>query len=342
MEKLRLGVIGVGHLGQHHARIYSENKSCHLVGVVDINQKRASEIAARCRTQSFFDHKLLIGMVDAVSVAVPTVGHFAIAKDFLEAGVHVLVEKPIANSVSEASELIQIAKERNLVLQVGHIEHFNSAIQYAKTILSRPLFVETHRLGPYDPRVKDIGVVMDLMIHDIDIILQLVNSRITEIDAVGVNILSTKEDVANVHLKFENGCTANVTVSRVYPKPMRKVRVFQDNAYISIDCKRQIVEVSRRQQVGRSVSGESPYKIVTEKKKFRSKEPLKMETDHFLECVREGKKPYVSGEQARNALEVVVHITQMIYDRIRKSNLDTQIDLPSGSGNAADAQPSLG
>ncbi|GAB4312135.1 MAG: Gfo/Idh/MocA family oxidoreductase [Candidatus Sumerlaeia bacterium] len=337
MEKLRVGVIGVGHLGQHHARIYSEHKRCHLVGVVDINQKRAAEIAARCRTQSFFDHKVILGMVDAVSIAVPTVSHYAIARDFLEAGVHVLVEKPIANSVSEASALIQLAKEKNRVLQVGHIEHFNAAIQYAKSILSRPLFVETHRLGPYDPRVKDIGVVLDLMIHDIDIILQLVNSHIVEMDAVGVNILSSKEDVANVHLKFENGCTANVTVSRVYPKFMRKVRVFQDNAYISIDCKRQIVEVHRRQPAGRAGQGEPPYKIVTEKRKFRSKEPLKMEIDHFLECVQEGKKPYVTGEQARNALEVVVHITEMIYDRIRKSNLDTHIELPAPLAESAGA-----
>ena len=312
-DTFRVGVVGVGHLGQHHARNYAQTEGADLKYVCDTSGTQGKKIAKSFGAKYTKDYRDLIGKVDAVSIATPTSTHFDIAKDFLDNGIHCLVEKPICTSVGNAKELSRIATANNLILQVGHIEHFNVAVARFKEFLRVPLFIECHRLGSFDPRVKDVGVVMDLMIHDIDIILRIVNSPIESIEATGVAILTDKEDIANARIRFKSGCIANVTCSRVTPKPMRKLRVFQDNAYISLDYRRQTMEIHRRfKHQGPLKPGEHPYYIQTEKVRVRRKEPLKLEIDHFLDCIRQGRTPQTTGEQATEALDVVIKITEMI------------------------------
>jgi len=317
MKNIRIGVVGTGHLGQYHARILAKIKNCELVGIADIDKKVARRIAHVCKTEAFFDHKDLLDKVDAISIAVPTIHHFPVAKDFLNNEVHSFIEKPITTTVEEADELIAMAKKKKLVLQVGHIEHFNAAILKLKSIVERPMFVESHRLGPFLPRVKDIGVVLDLMIHDIDIIMRIVNSPIESFDAVGVPILTDKEDIANVRIRFKNGCTANVTVSRVTPKPMRKIRIFQRDAYISIDYRSQSMEVYRKVPVKHPKRGQIPARIVRKKIRLKVKNQLELELKHFLDCVEKDLQPVVSGEQARDALDTISRISNQIKEKIQ-------------------------
>ena len=314
MEKVKVGVVGVGSLGQHHARNYSELPNCELVGVADIDRKAATRIASQCRCQALFDYHLLLDndQIDAVSIVLPTELHYQAAKDFLDRGIHVLVEKPITNEVSEARELIEMASKRDRILQVGHIERFNAAIVHLNKILTRPMWIECHRLGPYDPRVRDVGVVLDLMIHDIDIVLQIVDSAIVSIEAVGVPIISKREDIANARIKFENGCTANLNVSRVTPSKLRKIRVFQPNTYISLDYARQSLEIFTREEIRDADSDEPQAQIVRKRIRLKKEEPLKVELSHFVDCVRNGHEPHVTGEHGHDALEVAVAITEQI------------------------------
>ncbi|MBI1293107.1 gfo/Idh/MocA family oxidoreductase [bacterium] len=313
-DKLRVGVVGVGHLGQHHARNYYNNPRCELVYVCDANINQAKTIAKAYGAKATTDFTELIGQVDAVSIATPTVSHYEIASKFLDNKIHCLVEKPICTTVVDAAKLTAQARRNGLVLQVGHIEHFNLAVQKFKEILTTPRFIECHRQGPFDPRVRDVGVVLDLMIHDIDIILRIVNSPIRSIEAVGVAILTEKEDIANARLRFENGCIANVTVSRVTPKPLRKLRVFQDDAYISLDYRNQTMEVFRRRNRTDVVKpGEPKYFIESKKVRVKREEPLKLELDHFLTCIeKQILDPQTTGEQAMVALDVVIRITEII------------------------------
>ena len=317
MDKIRITVVGTGHLGQHHARILSKLPRCQLVGIADIDEKTAKSVAKECHTTPYFHHKFLLNAVDAVSIAVPTVSHYAVAKEFLEHGVHTFIEKPITTTVAEADDLIRQAREKKLILQVGHIEHFNPAILKLKEIVERPMFVESHRLGPFTPRVKDIGVVHDLMIHDIDIIMRIVDSPIESFDAVGVPILTDKEDIANVRIRFQNGCTANVTVSRVTPKPMRKIRIFQKDTYISIDYRDQAMEIYRKIPVPHPKPGEVPAKIVRDSMKLKERNQLELELEHFLDCVEKGSTPVVTGEQARDALDIITRISEQIKEKIK-------------------------
>lgn len=313
-QKIRVGVVGVGHLGQHHARNYYENPRCELKYVCDNNPTQAKSIAKSWGATPISDFRELIGHVDAVSIATPTSSHYEIASALMENGIHCLVEKPICNTVVEAAKLTAMARRKNLVLQVGHIEHFNLAVQKFKEILTTPRFIECHRQGPFDPRVKDVGVVMDLMIHDIDIILRIVNSPLVSVEAVGVAILTEKEDIASARLKFESGCIANVTVSRVTPKPLRKLRVFQDDAYISLDYRNQTMEVFRRRQREEKLRpGDPQFYIESKRIRVKRQEPLKLELDHFLNCVeKQNYDPQTTGEQAMEALDVVVRITEII------------------------------
>lgn len=312
-EILRVGVIGVGHLGQHHARNYYYNERCDLVYVCDNDGHQGRKIARSYGARATKDYTDLIGKVDAVSIATPTTAHFEIAHTLLNAGIHCLVEKPICTTVVEAAKLTALARRKRLVLQVGHIEHFNLAVQKFKEILRTPRFIECHRQGPFDPRVKDVGVVLDLMIHDIDIILRIVNSPIKTIEAVGVAILTEKEDIANARIHFESGCIANVTVSRVTPKPLRKLRVFQDDAYISLDYRAQTMEVFRRKVNERAKPGEIKYYIESKRIRVKREEPLKLELDHFIDCVeKQNLDPQTTGEQAMEALDVVIKITELI------------------------------
>lgn len=336
MDKIiKVGVVGVGSHGQHHARIFSQSPECELVCVADIDKRQAKYISRAYNTHHYTDYKKLIGKVDAASIAVPTIYHYQIAKEFLDNGIHLMIEKPITATVEQAQELIELAKSKNLILQVGHIERFNVAIQKLREILKKPGFIEVHRLGPFNPRIKDVGVVMDLMIHDIDIILRLVDSPIESIDAVGVAILTDKEDIANVRIRFANGCIANVTTSRVTPKKMRKLRIFQEDCYISLDYIKQSMEIHKREIVPHPRPDEAKYYIAAKRIRLKREEPLKLELEHFLKCVRLGQEPNVTGEHAKSALDVVVKISQLVQESMKKFAMMVQVkdelkNLPSG------------
>jgi predicted dehydrogenase len=318
MEKkiIRTAVIGVGHLGQHHARNYAQNPRCKLTHVCDMNRDQATKIAKMWDAKPVTDFRELIGQVDAVSIATPTTTHFDVGIEMLENNIHCLIEKPVCDNVVNAAKLAITAGRKGLVLQVGHIEHFNMAVQRFMEILTTPRFIECHRLGPFNPRVKDVGVVMDLMIHDVDIILRMVDSPIKSIDAVGIAIVTEKEDIANARLTFESGCIANLTVSRVTPKPLRKLRVFQDDAYVSLDYAKQAMEVYRRiPNPDFEKPGDPRYLVESKKLRIKREEPLKLELDHFLDCVERGRPPRTDGTHAMEALDVVIKITEMIRQK---------------------------
>lgn len=310
MKQVKVAVVGVGHLGQHHARIYAELNNVNLVGVVDLDVNRAKQIAEQYHTKAYPTIKHLFEQknVDAVSIVVPTSAHFQIAQYILKTGIHCLVEKPITASLDEATELVRLANQKKLILQVGHVERFNVAVRELSKLLKQPRFIESHRLAPFDPRVKDVGVVLDLMIHDLDIILTVVKSQIVAIEAVGVAVLTHHEDIANAHIKFDNGCIANVTASRVSPDKMRKIRIFQSDAYFSLDYALPELEVYRK------VVRESKPQIEYQKVNVEKQEPLKLELQSFLSCVRAGRKPIVSGEHGRDALELALEITRLIHE----------------------------
>lgn len=308
---MKIAVVGVGSIGQHHARVYSQmlpQSGIELFGVCDIDKKQAQKIARDLNTQSFTDYKELIGRVHAVSIVVPTPLHYQVAKDFLEAGIHCLVEKPVTDTVAHAEELLNIAGKKNLVLQIGHIERFNNAVLEAQKHINLPKFIEAQRLGPYDPRMAHIGVVMDLMIHDIDIVLTLVNSKIIQMDVIGAKVLSKNEDIANVRLKFENGCVANISASRVSLQKFRKIRIFQDDAYISLDYAGQNLKIYKKKSD--IVTSMSDIEII--KPKIKVQEPLKRELEHFINCVKTGHTPLVTGEHGRDALEVAIEILKKL------------------------------
>ena len=312
MKNTQVAVIGVGSLGQHHARNYREHPDCELVAVVDTDEGRGGKIAKANQTELVTDYRELFDRVDAVSVAVPTIDHYRIAKELLDAGIHVLVEKPITKTVEEAQDLVERAQSRDLILQVGHIERFNAPIIKMREIVSRPVFIEAHRLGPFAARVQDIGVVMDLMIHDLDIILELVASPVTSIEAVGVSVFTTYEDIANARLHFESGCIANITASRVSPKKQRKIRIFQEDGYISIDCAKPSMEFFQKAPVKRPKPGEMAEEIVRKRFRLKREEPLKVELAHFLNCVQLDQQPQITGEKARDALQLAIEITRRI------------------------------
>ncbi|MBN1385324.1 MAG: Gfo/Idh/MocA family oxidoreductase [Elusimicrobia bacterium] len=305
---MKIAVVGIGSLGQHHARVYSQIDGIELFGICDIDKKRADKIAGKLNTQTFTDYKELLGRVHAVSIVVPTPLHYQVAKDFLEANIHCLVEKPISNTVAHAEELSNIANKKNLVLQIGHIERFNAAVHEAQKHIKLPKFIEAQRLGPYDPRTSHIGVVMDLMIHDIDIVLTLVNSKIIQMDVIGAKVLSKNEDIANVRLKFENGCVANISASRVSMQKFRKIRIFQDDAYISLDYAGQDLKIYKKKS--KIVSSMSDIEII--KPKVKTHEPLRKELEHFINCIKTGHSPLVTGEHGRDALEVAIEILQKL------------------------------
>lgn len=315
MQKIRVGVVGVGHLGQHHARIYGSLPQCELVGVVDIDPRAAQKIAKAHGGRAFSDYRELFGKVDALSIVVPTVYHHAIASECLRQKIHLMVEKPITSTVDEAQDLISLARENQCILQVGHIERFNTAVMRLKQLVDRPMFIEGHRLGPYDPRVKDVGVVLDLMIHDLDIILQLANSPVKSVEGAGVGVYGNHEDIANARIHFENGCIANLTASRVTPNRKRKIRIFQPDTYLSIDYIEQEVEIFQRVPIPNPEPGMPAISIVRKKEKIEKKEPLKLELVHFLDCVARGSEPMVRGEHARDALMLAVEISEQVRRR---------------------------
>jgi len=303
-NSLRVGVIGVGHLGRHHARILSTLPGVELVAVVDTNRSRAEEVAAANNTQPLFDSRELLGRVDAVTVAVPTDQHCAVARPFLERGVHALVEKPMAARLSEADTLIETAARTGVRLAVGHTERFNPAVVAARAHVTDPRFIEVHRLGAFPDRSLDIDVVFDLMIHDLDVVLSLVRSDVASIEASGVPVLTPRIDIANARLRFENGCIANVTASRISRDRVRKIRFFQPATYLSIDYAAQKVE---RWHV-KAGAGPMPS-IEGGELLVQNEEPLKRELEDFVEAVVSGRPPEVTGEQGRRALALAQQIT---------------------------------
>ena len=302
MNVLRVGVVGVGHIGKNHARLYGDLPSAKFTAVYDIDQPRAKKITEKSHALAAHSIDEFAENIDAASIATPTSTHFEIAKQLLDRGKHLLIEKPIAENTAHATELAELAAQRGLILQVGHVERFNPVLSALEERLTHPRFIEAHRLSPYPERSTDIGVVLDLMIHDLEIILHLVRSPVQNIDAVGVPVLSRGEDIANARIRFENGCIANITSSRISPERMRKIRVFQEDAYLSLDYQEQTGEIYRR------VGG----RITRDKVAIEREEPLKRQLASFIECASTGRAPRVSGFQAAAALELAVEITKRI------------------------------
>ncbi len=308
MEKIRVGVVGVGYFGQFHAEKYSKMKDVELVGVVDLDPSRAQEIARRCHTKSFQDHTHLFDKVQAVSIASPTPSHTPIAKDFFLQGIDVLLEKPIAGTLEEADELIELAGQKGRILQVGHLERFNGALSAVEGLIEDPLFIESQRLGPFSGRGTEINVVLDLMVHDIDILLNWVHSKVKQVLAVGVSILTSSFDVAHARIEFENGCTASLTASRFSREKIRKTRIFQSNGMLLIDF---------LSQKASSVRKGEPLEMSVQEIPVTKVDPLEAEIRSFLQSVRDRKEAKVSGRAGKRALEVVLQIVQQIEDRIK-------------------------
>jgi len=337
--KIRVAVLGTGSLGQHHVRIYAELANAgrlEFAGLFDTNADTARKIAARYGVHLFPSAAEAAAASDALNIATPTTTHFELAQSLLRQGKHVLVEKPMTDDTAQAAELVQLAQQKNCVLQVGHVERFNPVFKYLETVATQPRFIECHRLSPYPARSTDNGAVLDLMIHDLDVVLAFVKSPVTSVDAVGIPVLSKSEDIANARLRFANRCIANLTVSRISPERMRKIRVFSgpdQPCYISLDYRIQegfIYRIARDDEpessllkkvlaaklgVGKDsaiVSEFAGKRIVREPVPLAKDEPLKLELQHFIECIREKQTPMVSGESAKRALDLAFEITRQI------------------------------
>jgi predicted dehydrogenase len=332
--RIKTGVIGTGSLGKEHARIYAQLAAAGLAefaGVYDASAEAAQRVASACKTRAFKTVEEAVSACDALSVVTPTATHYELARLFLEQGKHVLVEKPMTAQSAQAEELVTLARKNHCVLQVGHVERFNPVFKYLETVATEPRFIETHRLSPYPARSTDIGVVLDLMIHDLDVVLAFVKSSVTYIDAVGIPVLSESEDIANARLRFANGCVANLTVSRVSPERMRKIRVFSGGpatSYVSLDYRAQEGFIYRIAREGEKTSSLIQKLLSTKDSKIISEfggkritrepvpiakeEPLLLELKSFVECSQAHRTPVVSGESAARALDLAFEITRRI------------------------------
>lgn len=309
MNSIRAAVIGAGYLGRFHAQKYAQASGCSLEAVVDVSAEARGRVAEEVGTRAVADYRDLLGKVDAVSVVTPTPSHFEIARAFLEAGAHVLVEKPITQTPDEARDLIALARARRRVLQVGHLERFNAAILAAEPYLKTPRFVECHRLAPYRERGTDVSVVLDLMIHDLDIVQTIVGSPVSAIDAIGTPVFSGEIDIVNARIRFENGCVVNATASRVSLKTERKLRIFEDDAYLSLDLQQKILTLVRKRE-SPPEPGQLPVSI--EEQSLEQGDALKAEIESFLHCIRAGGTPVVTGEAGLYALETAIRITELV------------------------------
>ena len=318
-RELRLGVVGVGHFGRYHAEKMAKLEGARLVGVADSDGARAAEVASRLGTEPLPDHRALIGHIDAASVAVPAAAHYAVVKDLLEAGIHVLVEKPFTENVDTAEDLTALARSNGLVLQVGLIERFSDAFRAIAPRISRPAYIESARIAPFSQRGTDVSVVLDLMIHDIDIILALVDAPVAEVDAVGAPVFSASEDIANARLKFANGCVANVTASRVSLKTERTLRIFQPDVYIKVDHGDRGVRIARKKEGDATLSGVDD--VALEHLHFDQGDPLKREIEAFVQAVRSGGVPTVTGTDGVRSLEVAHRITASMSENRARLNL---------------------
>ena len=309
-DKLKVGVIGVGHLGEYHVQKYKAISNVDLVGVVDADLDRADEIAGRYDVRAYGNHEEILDKVDAVSLAVPTEMHFEVAKDVLSKGIHLLIEKPITYEIEPADIMVTIAREKDLVFQVGLVERFNPAVVMMESLLNRPVFLESHRMNEFTTRGIDVDVVLDLMIHDLDIILHNVQSEIREVHAVGMSVITGKTDVANARIVFEDGTVANLTASRVSSQTLRKIRVFQPDAYLSVNCLKREISVIRLDVEVKDLN-DFP-RLTPEKTKFPGRDPLADEISSFVDAVVNRSKPVVSGADGRRALEVALGIIDQI------------------------------
>ena len=307
MKITRIGVVGIGHLGGYHLQKYQRIPGCRIVGVADAIEERARKAADLTGCEVVEDYQKLAGMVDAVSIAVPTGAHYEVASIFLKAGVDVLLEKPIAVTLAEADELIALADKNDLIFQIGFVERFNPAVAALHKVMGRPLFIESHRLHPFFERGTDVDVILDLMVHDLDIILHFVRSPVETVDAVGVSVLSDKVDIANARLVFASGCVANITASRVTGKTMQKIRFFGIEGYHAVDYqKRELVSLGRRNSAdGQVTITENPVEITMQ-------DPLEEEIRAFVRAVRDRTSPPVSGRDGRDALELALRINDAI------------------------------
>ncbi len=315
MGKIRCAVIGVGYLGDYHSEKYAALADVDLVGIIDSDFKRAKQIALKLGSTPYSDYREVINIVDAVSIVTPTISHFEIARDFLKKGVHCLLEKPMTQTIEQADELNFIAGLNDLVFQIGFLERFNPAVAAAIPHIERPLFIESHRLHQFHQRGIDVDVVLDLMIHDLDLILSFVREMPCEIKAAGVPILSQNSDIANVRMEFPGGCVANITASRISFKNMRKFRLFQKNAYIGIDCGECVLEIVS-QQAKNGLKGDPD--LISKKESFEKQDTLKQEIGSFISCIIEGRKPVVDGVQARNSLAVAIEINKIIKEKLQQ------------------------
>ena len=310
MDKIRAAVVGVGYLGRFHAQKYAQLPGCELVAVVDGREDVRNAVAAEVQSRAVADYRQLLGKVDAVSVVTPTPSHFEIAEAFLDSGAHVLVEKPITETPEQARRLIALAAQRRRLLQVGHLERFNAAILAAEPHISAPRFMECQRLAPYKERGTDVNVVLDLMIHDIDLVQSLAASEIVSIDAIGSPVFSGEIDIANARIRFANGCVANTTASRVSLKTERKLRIFEDAAYISLDLQQKILTLIRKRDAA-PAPGQLPVTI--EEANLEQGDALKSEIESFLDCIRNERRPVVSGEDGLRALETAIRISEQVH-----------------------------
>jgi predicted dehydrogenase len=308
-KRVRTAVIGVGYLGKFHAEKYAVLPDVDLVAVVDIDRQRADEIAAKMGTAGLTDYREILGKVDAVSIVVPTLHHFDVARDFLRSGVHILLEKPITTTLDEADELIRIAREQGVVLQIGHLERFNPVIMALDSVIKEPGFIESTRIAPFKPRGTDVNVVLDLMIHDIDIIQNIVRSPIQQINSIGAPVFTPEEDIANARIQFENGCVANVTASRIGLKSERRMRIFQPDAYIVLDFQNKKVAVFRK---GEGEMFPGVPNVIMDEKVLEQVDALQEEISSFLKSVRRGTVPFVTGEDGRRALETALLINKKL------------------------------
>jgi len=314
MGKVRVGVIGVGYLGKFHAEKYSRMDNVQLMGIVDVDRALAKEVAVRFDTRAFADYQDLIGHVDAVSIVVPTEDHFSVAAKCLNHDLDVLIEKPMTATLEQADELIKIAESRGCIMQIGHLERFNPAVIALKDIVRKPMFIEAHRLSIFKERSTDVSVVLDLMIHDIDIIMNIVKSKIKSIHAAGAPVICEHADIANVRLEFESGCVANVTASRISTKNQRKIRMFQKDAYVSVDFTTRDITIIRRDE---SISDDLIPGMDIRQLSFSESDALEDELSSYIQAVSTRQNPVVSGNAGRKALKVALSITDQINTAIK-------------------------
>jgi hypothetical protein len=315
VDKIRVGVVGAGYFGQFHAEKYAKMAGVELVGVADIDPSRAREIAKRCQTQPLFHHSDLLGKIQAVSIAVPTPFHHSVTKDFFLYGTDVLLEKPISSTLEEADELIGLADQKNLIFQVGHLERFNGAFSAAEGMIQNPFLIECQRLGPFQGRGDEVDVVLDLMVHDIDIVLSLVNSKVKDFDAVGHPILTPYFDIANARIEFENGCRANLTASRISEEKIRKTRIFQPGGTVTIDYLSQKTFFSQKMTPPEK---KHHPEMLTQEVPVKKVDLLEAEIQSFLQCIRERKVAKVSGQDGKQTLKVALQIVQKIEEHLQK------------------------